>query len=191
MATKEPDPILQDLLDKQTYLNENLTGQLAHQGTLIAKLTDLLYELKSELASVKQMAGDTLEMTAFLHTNYKLNANAKPPKEPESMVTLTVPMSKAVSMFAPQAMMQTMNGSLTAAQMVGDDAAKLMANPHDPSVLSEIEKNYAKGGNKINAIKEMRSRTGLGLKEAKDAVEAWMLKNLGYSTNQPNPPSPF
>lgn len=37
--------------------------------------------------------------------------------------------------------------------------------------LTEAEHAIAKAGNKINAIKEVRARTGLGLKEAKDLVE--------------------
>lgn len=35
---------------------------------------------------------------------------------------------------------------------------------------------------KIPAIKLIRERTGCGLKEAKDAAERWMLKNLGYTS---------
>lgn len=38
-----------------------------------------------------------------------------------------------------------------------------------------------KGRNKIPAIKLLRERTGMGLKEAKDAVEAYMQKVFGYT----------
>lgn len=40
-------------------------------------------------------------------------------------------------------------------------------DPLPPEVLAALQR-----GNKIEAIKQMRQLTGLGLKEAKDAVEA-------------------
>jgi hypothetical protein len=39
--------------------------------------------------------------------------------------------------------------------------------------LSETVRNFVLRGMKINAIKELRTETNCGLKEAKDAVEAW------------------
>lgn len=48
----------------------------------------------------------------------------------------------------------------------------------DPNLSAE-EIALAKTGNKIMAIKHYRERTIFGLKESKDAVEAWMLENLG------------
>jgi len=47
--------------------------------------------------------------------------------------------------------------------------------------LTESEGDLArKDDGKIPAIKAYRTRTGAGLKEAKDAVEDWMEANLGY-----------
>jgi len=40
--------------------------------------------------------------------------------------------------------------------------------------LDAAVKAFAKTGRKIEAIKELRTQTGCGLKEAKDAVEAYM-----------------
>lgn len=48
----------------------------------------------------------------------------------------------------------------------------------DPNLSAE-EILLARAGNKIMAIKHYRQRTIFGLKESKDAVEAWMLENLG------------
>lgn len=47
--------------------------------------------------------------------------------------------------------------------------------PPDPAtvVLTEDEKVYATQGTKILAIKELRERTGLGLKEAKELIEKY------------------
>lgn len=47
--------------------------------------------------------------------------------------------------------------------------------------LGHAVKQLAKSGNKINAIKELRTQTGCGLKEAKDAVEEY-LQDMGIST---------
>lgn len=46
--------------------------------------------------------------------------------------------------------------------------------------LSTQEELLCRSNQKIKAIKEYRQRTGQGLKEAKDKIEEWMLKNLGY-----------
>jgi len=43
-------------------------------------------------------------------------------------------------------------------------------------VLNENVKSLAKANRKIDAIKELRTATGCGLKEAKDAVEEYMEK---------------
>jgi len=47
---------------------------------------------------------------------------------------------------------------------------------------AEIRALGHKGENKIPAIKLLRERTGMGLKEAKDAVEAYMQKVFGYTS---------
>ena len=46
--------------------------------------------------------------------------------------------------------------------------------PASPEGLSEEVQNLANPSHKIQAIKLHREQTGLGLKEAKDAVEAYM-----------------
>lgn len=43
--------------------------------------------------------------------------------------------------------------------------------PNRNSGLNELEKNLLRQGQKIQAIKQVRERTGLGLKEAKDVVD--------------------
>lgn len=40
--------------------------------------------------------------------------------------------------------------------------------------LSETVQELAKSGNKIRAIKQYRQETGVGLAEAKEAVEKWL-----------------
>jgi len=40
--------------------------------------------------------------------------------------------------------------------------------------ISTTVQAYARNNRKIEAIKQLRTDSGLGLKEAKDAVEAWM-----------------
>lgn len=48
----------------------------------------------------------------------------------------------------------------------------------DPN-LDEIEQNYARNAHtKIQAIIHYRHRTGLGLRESKDAVEAWIKRTI-------------
>jgi len=52
--------------------------------------------------------------------------------------------------------------------------------PPDPGAASGLSpgvRQLADGGQKIQAIKLHREETGLGLKEAKDAVEAYMGEN--------------
>ena len=53
------------------------------------------------------------------------------------------------------------------------------------SVLSAID-----SGNKIEAIKLLREQTGLGLKEAKDAVEAMTMPKPGMTRNFPTVEKP-
>jgi hypothetical protein len=47
-------------------------------------------------------------------------------------------------------------------------------DPEDAFDLSAEERSLAAAGRKIEAIKQYRSRTNLGLKEAKDAVDAYL-----------------
>jgi ribosomal protein L7/L12 len=56
----------------------------------------------------------------------------------------------------------------------------------NPDGLFQDEINLLRdeNGKKIPAIKKIRERTGLGLKEAKDMAERWMSINLGF-TNWP------
>lgn len=42
-----------------------------------------------------------------------------------------------------------------------------------PTPLTDEEKQLALNGNKIGAIKEIRARTGLGLRDSKDSLDAW------------------
>jgi len=61
-------------------------------------------------------------------------------------------------------------------QVSRDVQARLMQS-HDTVHgvhISTTVQAYARNGHKIDAIKQLRSESGLGLKEAKDAVEAWM-----------------
>lgn len=49
----------------------------------------------------------------------------------------------------------------------------------DPN-LSDEEMSFARNPNqKIEAIRQYRNRTGRGLKESKEAVEAWIRDNMG------------
>lgn len=47
----------------------------------------------------------------------------------------------------------------------------------EASGLPDEVRALADSGQKINAIKALRETTGLGLKEAKDVVEAYMTRN--------------
>lgn len=47
------------------------------------------------------------------------------------------------------------------------------------STVMSVEEFVCRG-QKINVIKEYRHRTGVGLKESKDAVELWALKYMGW-----------
>jgi ribonuclease BN (tRNA processing enzyme) len=71
-------------------------------------------------------------------------------------------------------------------KVIADLRAKLVANDTiGKDKLSEAEHNLACGGNKIMAIKEVRARTGMGLKEAKDLVEKFYPpKQVFYSGDE-------
>lgn len=56
------------------------------------------------------------------------------------------------------------------------------------SEVTAAELTLALGGQKIDAIKFHRARTGVGLKESKDAIEAAMIKN-GAGPGLPTGPS--
>jgi hypothetical protein len=61
-------------------------------------------------------------------------------------------------------------------QVSRDVQARLMQS-HDTVHgvhISATVQAYARNNRKIEAIKQLRTDSGLGLKEAKDAVEAWM-----------------
>lgn len=172
MVTKAAETELLEHIAKLASLNEKLSGQLLHQSTQLNELVTKMNNMEAELTQAKK---EVFNLKWLLE--HPVTPPSAPAPAPEPQVTFTMPMSKAASMLAPSAIMQVGSGSLTAAQMIGSDAAKLLVNPHDSTVLSEVEKNYAKSGQKINAIKEFRARTGSGLKEAKDAVENWMAAN--------------
>lgn len=57
-------------------------------------------------------------------------------------------------------------------------AIPLPGEPVPPTInvpeLNELERAYAESSRKITAIKEFRNRTGLGLRESKDAVDAYV-----------------
>lgn len=168
---------LKEQVESLKETNELLSQKLAHTNHTLGEILEKVGKAESNSQTAKEsiykQGYDLSEMKLLLQN--LVSKQAAP--APESMVTLTVPMSKAVSMFAPSSQMQTANGTLPASQLVGADAAKLMANPTDTTVLSDLEKDYCKKNQKINAIKEFRSRTGVGLKEAKDVVDAWMAVN--------------
>ena len=63
-----------------------------------------------------------------------------------------------------------------------DTAYQYINRPKKPKTgnkyeLNENEKDFAAAGRKIDAIKSYRARTGLGLLESKQAVEAWQDAN--------------
>lgn len=87
-------------------------------------------------------------------------------------------------------LMQAVSGSISWAVLDAREfafaEARRLADPN----LNEEEIALVRDDKKIGAIKEYRQRTGLGLREAKDAVEGWMLKNLGYA-NKPKRGTPL
>lgn len=46
--------------------------------------------------------------------------------------------------------------------------------PTDPMLPTAVEIEYMRNFNRIQAIKELRMRTGLGLREAKEITDMWM-----------------
>ncbi len=62
-------------------------------------------------------------------------------------------------------------GGSAEARSIRIEKAKVQASQLDPFVTERV-KAIAMAGRKIEAIKELRAATGLGLKEAKEAVEA-------------------
>ncbi len=59
----------------------------------------------------------------------------------------------------------------------------------DPTKLTLKEADLVRTGNVISAIKEVRMRTGIGLREAKDLVEA-SPECIEYRRSHPVPPPP-
>lgn len=146
--------------------------QLQHMDTLVSNVHTRLGALENQMMFNKE----AIASLAKIQAQQKL-----PPAEPE--VTLTVPLSQAAQILSPPS--SEPHGYPVSAYLgegiIDSDTAKLLKNPKDPTALSAAEKASASilpsGGNiggKINAIKLYRERTGLGLKEAKDAVEAWL-----------------
>jgi len=76
----------------------------------------------------------------------------------------------------------------TAATLQGA-ISDLRKTPSSPPPLSDTQRRYLlntdeqrwiRGNNKIQAIKEVRNRYGLGLKEAKDIVDEWAARYETY-----------
>jgi ribosomal protein L7/L12 len=64
-----------------------------------------------------------------------------------------------------------------------EDAAIKATAPKVDYGMTENEKDLALNGHKIPAIRDVRQRTGLGLKEAKDRVDKFMDdQNMIYSS---------
>jgi large subunit ribosomal protein L7/L12 len=87
----------------------------------------------------------------------------------DSIVKLTVLEAKALGDY-----LEAVHGIKPAAAAVVAGPAAAAAGPAEP-VAAQTEFDVvleAIGANKINVIKVVRAATGLGLKEAKDAVEA-------------------
>lgn len=70
---------------------------------------------------------------------------------------------------------------IVAFDTVSRNALRALKTDHDPTFrgwpVSSVVLDYIKNGQRINAIKEFRGETGLGLKEAKDWVEAYIDHN--------------
>ena len=87
----------------------------------------------------------------------------------DSIVKLTVLEAKALGDY-----LEVVHGIKPAAVAAGPAGPVAQAGPAEP-VAEQTEFDVileAFGANKINVIKVVRAATGLGLKEAKDAVEA-------------------
>ncbi|MFO0960313.1 MAG: 50S ribosomal protein L7/L12 [Isosphaeraceae bacterium] len=87
----------------------------------------------------------------------------------ESIVKLTVLEAKALGDY-----LETVHGIKAAAAAVAVGPAPTSTGPAEPvaekTEFDVVLENF--GANKINVIKVVRAATGLGLKEAKDLVEA-------------------
>lgn len=153
-------------IEANTELVAKYGFQLQHMDTLLSNVHSRMGLVENQLAFNKEA------LAALAKTQVQAKAT-----EPE--VTLTLPLSQA------QALLQGPPSSVSA--YLGDgiidkDTAILLKNPKDPTVLSAQEKHAAltayspenPTGGKIGAIKLLRARTGLGLKEAKDKVEEWL-----------------
>lgn len=62
------------------------------------------------------------------------------------------------------------------------ERVKLSAQAATGGQLIAYEQDCVLSGRKIEAIKSVRNRTGVGLREAKDAVEKWMENNVRTKT---------
>jgi hypothetical protein len=175
MATKE------EIAANLITLAEAVTALKNEMNKMFGELSDRLGNVELSQAGAKQQVAETFHsLTAGIEGLKTHLFSTVPPPPPSVQTALSTQNSAAVTFNIP--MGQVLKALLPDVQ--DPDAMALALNPQDPKVLSKIEKDYAKGGNKINAIKELRSRTGLGLKDAKDAVEAWLLKN-GLSASHP------
>jgi ribosomal protein L7/L12 len=74
---------------------------------------------------------------------------------------------------------QTASHLVTVAYNIGRLISLEFANTNDPNKLTEGEQDMARQDRRIEAIKSVRARTGLGLREAKEMVENWQKEN-GY-----------
>jgi ribosomal protein L7/L12 len=65
---------------------------------------------------------------------------------------------------------------------------EMSASFSGPTDLSTVEIDYIKAGRVINAIKEYRNRNGVGLKEAKDAIDAYReTHGIAFGSYTPGP----
>jgi len=142
--------------------------QLQHMDTLVSNVHSRMGTLENQLAFNKE---------AILSLAKSYQQHQQKSGDPE--VTLTLPLSQIAKLLPDKI------DSVSVAfgdGIIDKDTAVLLKNPKDPSVLSAQEKQAALtkfdsgnlNGGKINAIKMMRTRTGLSLKEAKDRIEEWL-----------------
>jgi hypothetical protein len=170
---------MSDALGAMKFQLQHLDAQVQGQGTKLAELQVQLAKM-SVNTIIDDKLTDIYENTTTIISNLAaIKPTPAPVPQPEPQVTITLPMSKAVAMMAPTPMAPS--GGWIDPAFADDvenaqDEAKLAINPADPTVLTHSEKAHAKVGHKIPAIKELRARTGLGLKEAKDTIEGWLIK---------------
>ena len=185
MATKED--IVQSIEKLTEYVKVQTDGIVALKDTV----NKLYNELNERLGSVELTQGGLKQQVtdAFFHMTSsmellknKLAAPPAPSMAPAPSNSLGPSIgTAAVTLNLPLA--QVLKALLPANATTDPDALALTINPHDPKVLSEVEKKYAMSTQKINAIKEYRARTGASLIEAKTAIEDWMTKNnVSYSS---------